>query len=151
MQSVTLTAVLLRGVDRPTVDACRLVTQQEAEASAGESLGPGKGRGAQPRGASGECEYQNGETGTSVTVSVHWATDAGSATKLYDRYRGSAPQPVQDVPGLGDRACFSPLLQQLYVLKGDALVGVQLVQVSLTNADVLTGLSHLATLALSRL
>src|SRR5262249_45729811 len=40
------------------LDACRLVTQAEAEGSAGEALGPGRSEG-DARGISASCAYEN--------------------------------------------------------------------------------------------
>jgi len=127
-------------------DPCTLLTREEAAAANGADLGAGqRGRGA----SFNQCDFREQATGRLVSVSI----DRGPQSRAeFDQLRRMFAQSREDVPGLGDQAFVASTPGAIYVLKGDALLSIQIVGPSVAGgADLRSRLTSLMTKALGRL
>jgi hypothetical protein len=109
-----------------TVNACALLTRDEATAAVGSAVGEGKLTAGGSMSAAGidvtGCTYTSGSKDLSVSL---WRFSPAAKQSL-EVYRGLCKKKEQ-VAGLGDMACwYNASHNELQVLKGSALVIVQL-------------------------
>jgi len=130
-------------------DACKLVTQAEAEAELGATLGAGTRKDA---GGDAECVYQSADQLTLVSVGLRKATAGISARSVFQNERKLLGSTVQDVPGVGDGAFANKSLGTINVLKGSRELTIQIVDLKLLGSDELvTKLTDLAKKAVGRM
>lgn len=93
---------------------CRLLTQAEVQAAVGAPV-------KQPMSAPGAeaCTFALASGGGQVLV---LSSDAADNPTKFDSYSRGAARPVENLPGVGDRAFL--VGGQAYVLKGSVLVGI---------------------------
>jgi hypothetical protein len=108
------------------VNACGLLTRDEATAAVGSPAGEGKLTAGQSMSKAGievsGCNY----TGGSKDLSVSLWRFGPSAQQSLEIYRGLCKKKEQ-APGLGDQACwYNASHNELQVLKGSSLIIVQL-------------------------
>ena len=126
--ALTVFAITLPAAAAPdgAINACGLLTRDEATAAVGSTVGEGKLTAGGRMGGSGidvsGCTYAAGAKDLQVSL---WRF-APSAQQSLEIYRGLCKQKEQ-AAGLGDLACwYNASHNELQVLKGSALVIVQL-------------------------
>jgi hypothetical protein len=106
------------------LDACALMTKQEATTALGAAVGEPKpisaGRSAMPGVNTSACEYQSANTLTSVQVYVTRLSSDATGQFLRQTYqKGCATK--EKLPGLGEVACwYNAEHRELQVLNGTA-------------------------------
>ena len=100
-------------------DACRLLSQAEAEAMAGAKLGPGSDTPARdPATDDASCTYNSPPTGTSASVSVFVQVARPHALDV-DK---SLNHKFRTVPGIGDQTLEEPENASIFIHKGQLWV-----------------------------
>ncbi len=127
------------------IDACALVTQDEAAAASGLAM-PRKHASTDAKSPS--CEYgEEDPNGITVTVAVVQVGAKGS----FDDTAKTIAASREDIPGVGDAAYIITGLRMIYVLKGDILLRIQLANPFLADDVYRARLTAMARTAVSRL
>ena len=112
------------------VNACSLLTKQEAAAALGEAVGDAKpataGRSMQEGVAASSCEYE-GKGINRVNLNV-WRASPATAAQFHQMYQMVCASKTKDgLAGLGDVACwYNEKHEELQVLKGAIFMAIEL-------------------------
>ena len=133
------------------VNACSLVTKQEAVTAVDEELREPKaavaGRSVVPGAAASSCEYTGRGGLHTVQINV-WRVPASGAARLKQTFRTNCEKkPTGGLADLGDGACwYSAARDEVQVLKGVTLIHI----VVRKNGDATEALKNLAKAAAGR-
>jgi hypothetical protein len=126
------------------IDPCLLLAREAAEAGARTALAELR-RYSDTTGPA--CEYSSDSSEVSVTVT---ALPNGGRT-VFDDSSTMYGSSRRELPGVGDRAFIVSGLQVIYVLKGDTLLTLQLINLKMGDAEIATALTTMAKTAASHL
>jgi hypothetical protein len=127
----------------PTVDPCAIVTEDEATAFLGVASGAGD---PSVGSLTAECDYRSTDGTDGLSLILQYVQDGTAVNSSQFSYM---KQGNQDVPGLGDGACFVVGSGQLNVAKGSWILTLN---GSINGQSVsLDTLTPLAQTALGRL
>jgi hypothetical protein len=154
MMPILFLVALLQNPPAPTADpvnACALITKQEAVTAVDEELREPKaavaGRSVVPGAAASSCEYTG--RGGLHTVQIHvWRVAPGDTARLKGTFQSNCEKKsTGGLAGLGDGACwYSAARDEVQILKGATLIDILVKR----SGDPTEALKALARAAVNR-
>lgn len=130
-----------------SIDACTVLTAQDAEAFIGSPVAVEEHVRTE---MAGTCYYRSAIGGsTSINIVIQYSADSSVIRAMFDALKQRAGNDIRPVSGVGDDAFFQTLNQQLYFVQGGYFVFIG--GVPGPGVDLLSGLTAAAKSAAARL